>query len=38
MLHHLFALLGYRTKDDDWWRLYQDIHHPTRGKTVVYEE
>ena len=37
-LHHLFALIGYLAKDDDWWRLYEDIQRPTRGRTVIYED
>jgi len=37
-LHHVFALIGYLAKDDDWWHIYKDIHNTTRGKTVVYED
>ena len=38
LLHHLFGLIGYTPKNDDWWRIYEDIQHPTRGRTVIYED
>jgi hypothetical protein len=37
-LHHLFALIGYTPKNDDWWRIYEEIQQPTRGRTVIYED
>jgi hypothetical protein len=34
-LYHLFALIGYLAKDNNWWRLYEEIQHPTRGRTLA---
>ena len=37
-LHHLFALIGYRAKDADWFRIYQQLHDTSRGETTIYED
>jgi hypothetical protein len=36
-LHHLFALMGHR-KDDDWFRIYKELHDVARGQTTIYED
>jgi hypothetical protein len=37
-LHHLFALIGYRANDTDWFRIYQQLHDTARGETTIYED
>jgi hypothetical protein len=34
-LHHLFALMGHR-KDDDWFRIYKELHDQGDQQSVTF--